>query len=47
MVAMLALVVAFSLFLILEIDSPFTGDLSVSPRPFEQALELIRRLPAR
>jgi hypothetical protein len=44
MSAMLAAMIAFVLFLILVLDYPFTGDISVSPEALERVMHHIREL---
>ncbi len=44
MAAMFAGLVAFVLLLIIELDNPFTGDVSVQPLAFQQALQLFARV---
>ena len=44
MVGLFAGLVGFVLFLILELDSPFNGEIHVSSLPFQQSLDLIQRL---
>jgi FtsH-binding integral membrane protein len=43
MVIMMTGVVAFVLFLIMELDDPFVGSISVSPAPFERVLTTIQQ----
>jgi hypothetical protein len=43
MTALLAIAIAFILFLIVALDNPFRGDLRVSPEPLKKTLE---RIPA-
>lgn len=44
MVGLMTGIVAFVLFLIMELDDPFLGDISVSREPFTQAIEIIERV---
>ncbi|HZQ06622.1 MAG TPA: hypothetical protein VFD70_08585, partial [Anaerolineae bacterium] len=44
MVGMFAGLVGFVLFLIMELDSPFNGEIHVSPLAFQQSLDLFQRL---
>ncbi len=44
MIAMITGIVAFVLFLIMELDQPFLGEISVSPKPFAQALAAFDRI---
>jgi hypothetical protein len=48
MTASLAALVALTLFVALVLDYPFTGEVRISPAPFEQALkQMPPQLPAR
>jgi hypothetical protein len=48
MTASLAALVALTLFVALVLDYPFTGEVRISPSPFEQALkQMPPQLPAR
>lgn len=44
MIAMMTGIVAFVLFLIMELDQPFLGEINVSPQPFVQALAAFERI---
>lgn len=44
MVAMLTAIVAFVLFLIIELDNPFTGSVHITPRALYEALETFQQL---
>ncbi len=44
MIGMFAGLVAFVIFLIIELDSPFNGAIYVTPNAFQQALELFQRM---
>lgn len=44
MIAMMTGIVAFVLFLIMELDQPFLGEISVNPKPMMQALESFSRI---
>lgn len=47
MVAMLTIVLAFVLFLILEIDIPFIGEISIHPTSISDAINLFQRIQTR
>lgn len=47
MIAMLTIVVTFILFLILELDLPFTGEISVPPTAITQAINALQKLQVR
>ncbi len=44
MIALATALIAFVLFLIVELDEPFLGEISVSPRPFERILVTIEQI---
>ena len=46
MTASLAALVALSLFVCLALDFPFTGQVAISPEPFERALSQMPDWPA-
>ena len=44
MVALMSGIIAFVLFLIMELDDPFIGEITITPEPFIQALSTIERI---